>query len=375
MLVAGQIVKRGDKTYLVRVYLGRDPETGKRKYHNKTVHGNKKDAQAYLNKCLREKDVGQFVEPSRMTLNEYLDKWLLESAKQRVRERTFESYERMLRLYIRPGIGDRKVAQLSPLQIQAVYNQMIEEKGLSSRTVRYAHSVLRMALEQGVKWQILSQNPAQYVDLPRQEREEMRPLTINETKNFLQAAANTRFGTLFELLLTTGLRPGEALGLKWADIDLTAGRLQVVRSLADGKFQEPKTSRARRTLPLPASTVSSLKRHKKAQSEERLMADDWEDNDLVFAGEKGQPVYYRNLVRRHFKPLLRKAGLPATVRLYDFRHTAATLLLSAGENPKIVSERLGHASVVITLDTYSHVLPDMQEGAASKIESLIYDKT
>ncbi len=371
--MAGQLVARGERTWLVRVYLGRDAD-GKRKYHNKTIHGNKKDAQAYLNKVLREKDLGVFVEPSHSSLNEYLDKWLDVAAKPRLREVTFASYRDLLRRYIPPHLGAYKLSQLTSVEVQPVYARL-QEQGLSARTIRYVHSVLRNALSQAVKWRLLPHNPTELVDLPRQRRQEMRPLSPVEARAFLEAAREDRHGTLFELLLTTGLRPGEALGLKWCDVDFEAGRLHIQRSLVPGKgLQEPKTPRARRVVPLPASMTQSLRGHRKRQLEERLQAGaDWQEQDLVFPGTEGQPLLHRNVVRRHFKPLLEKAGLPDTTRLYDLRHSCATLLLSAGENPKIVSERLGHASVTLTLDTYSHVLPDMQESAAAKLEGLLYD--
>ena len=372
---AGQIVQRGDRTFLVRVYLGRDSDTGKRQYHNKTIHGTKKDAQAYLNRVLRDRDMGAYVEPSKTPLDDFLDQWLESAVKPRVRERTLQSYREVLRLYVRPELGRQPMASITPLGIQTLYGALLE-RGLSPRTVRYAHSVLRNALEQAVKWQMLHQNPAQHVDLPRQKREEMRSLSPDEARQFLEACVVNRYGILFELLLTTGLRPGEALGLKWSDIDWDSGRLRVQRVLLPtGGFEEPKTARARRTLPLPSSTVQSLRDHRRNQAEERLEAGaQWQDNDLIFAAEGGKPVNHINLVRRHFKPLLKDAGLSERFRLYDLRHTCATLLLSAGENPKIVSERLGHASITLTLDTYSHVLPDMQEGAAAKLEEMLYLK-
>ena len=371
---AGQIIQRGERTFLVRVYLGRDPETGKRDYHNKTIHGTKKDAQAYLNQILRDKDMGTYVQPSNMILDQFLDQWLETAAKPRVRERTLASYEEILGLYIRPELGRLPLANITPLKIQTIYGELLE-RGLSPRTVRYAHSVLRMALEQAVKWQMLSQNPSQHVDLPRQKKEEMRTLSPREARQFLDSTAFSRYGTLFELLLTTGLRPGEALGLKWPDVDWEKGRLTIQRVLVYGRgFEAPKTPRARRTIPLPASTMQSLQEHRIRQAEERLQAgSNWEHHDLIFTAHNGQPIDHRNLVRRHFKPLLEHANLPQELRLYDLRHTCATLLLSAGENPKIVSERLGHASITLTLDTYSHVLPDMQEGAAAKLEKLLYD--
>ncbi len=369
--MAGQLVQRGKNKWLVRVFLGRDAN-GKRKYYSKVVHGTKKEAQTYLTKLLRQRDTGELVEPSRKYLKDYLQEWLETAVRPRVREVTFESYQDVIRLYIVPHLGDTRLTDLTPAQIQAAYNAL-SEQGLSARTVRYAHSILRDALEQAVKWQMLPRNPAQYVDLPRQKKKEMRALSPQEAKRFLEEAAYSRWQALFSLLITTGMRPGEALGLKWEDIDFHKGRVSIRRTMTrDGRLEEPKTPGSRRVISLPKSVLIDLKNHRRNQLEEKLRAKEYNDQGLVFANENGGPVNYRNLIRRHFKPLLKRAGLPEDIRLYDLRHTCATLLLAAGENPKVVSERLGHSSVTLTLDTYSHVLPDLQQRAADKLERLLF---
>jgi integrase len=178
--------------------------------------------------------------------------------------------------------------------------------------------------------------------------------------------------------LATGMRPEEYLALKWSDLDLHAGNATVRRTLVWRKgggwyFGEPKTSRSRRTIPLPMSLVGALTDHRRKQGECRLKkGSDYQNNELVFATGEGTPILLRNLVRRHFRPVLTNAKLTQSLRLYDLRHSCATLLLSAGENPKVVSERLGHASIVLTLDTYSHVLPSMQQAATEKLERILY---
>jgi integrase len=249
------------------------------------------------------------------------------------------------------------------------------ERKLSARTVRYTHSVLRSALEQAVKWGLLSRNPTKHVDLPRMERRELSVLSVEELGRFLEAAREDRWYALWELLAATGMRPAEALGLKWADIE--GHRIRIQRSLvrhSDGRWtlKEPKTSRARRTVTIPKTVEQTLQRHRKEQVEQRLQAGpEYQDHGFVFAVSNGSPLDWKVVVQRHFKPIRKRAGLPG-LRPYDLRHTCATLLLGSGENVKVVSERLGHASAALTLDVYSHVLPDMQQRAAERLEGLLF---
>ncbi len=371
--MAGQLIRRGERRWLVRVYRGADASTGKRRYQAKVVHGSKRDAQRLLTKMLRARDTNTLVEPSRQTLAVYLDKWLRVSAKPRVRPRTLRDYQSLLERYVIPEIGWIRLDQLSPPSIQRVYNEMLE-RGLSALTVRYTHAVVRSALAQAVKWQKLIRNPADLVDLPRKPRREMRALSPEQASAFLRAACGTPFEALWVLLLTTGMRSSEAVGLKWSDLDDNKVRVQrvLVRESGGWRFEEPKKALSRRTIVLPPTAVRVLRAHRKRQVVRGSPTDvTCENSNLVFVTRTGQPLDYRTVVRRHFKPLLEKAGLP-NIRLYDLRHTCATLLLSRGEHPKIVGERLGHSSTTLTLDTYSHVLPDMQEQAAVRLEETLF---
>jgi integrase len=374
--MAGQIIKKKDKTWLVRIFLGRDTN-GKRKYYGKIIHGTKKNAETYLNAKLREKDLGVFVEPASMPLSEYLDRWLQEIAKPRIRRSTYASYEMMLRLYISPKLGSKRLSDVQAHEIQKVYNDM-RKSGLSSRTVRYAHNVLSSAFKQAIKWQMLVRNPCDVCELPRLEKTEMKYFTPNQVATFLQSAKDDKYYLVFLVALETGMRPEEYLAVQWKDVDLESGMLSVRRALVWNRkgggysFEEPKTTKSRRSIPLSGSVVSALKIYRSTQLEERMkLGGDYANIDLVFATELGTPISSKNLRDRHFKPLMAKADLPE-IRLYDLRHTTATLLLSAGENPKVVSERLGHASIVLTLDTYSHVLPSMQRDATTKIEGMLF---
>lgn len=370
--MAGQITKRGD-SWQVKIFLGRDA-TGKRKYFSKTIKGTKKDAQKFLTAKLREKDLGVFIEPASISLTEYLDKWLQEVARPRVRENTFNSYLLIVEKYIKRNLGSVRLSDIQAFQVQKFYNQL-QSQGLSSRTVRYTHSVLSSALKQAVRWRILVQNPCDLCDLPKLVKKEKKVLNSEQSKIFWEEAKSSKWFALLLLVIESGLRPSEYLGLQWKDIDFERRTLsvnRVVTETANGGFYfgETKTPKSRRKLPLSDAVTSALRFHKRNQLENRLkLGECYQNYDLVFASEIGTPLQRRNLIRRHFKPLLKKAGLP-NITLYELRHTTATLLLSAGENPKIVSERLGHSSVVLTLDTYSHVLPNMQEEATQKLQNI-----
>lgn len=350
------------------------------------MRGNKKEAETYLGNTLTSRSAGTFVEASPITVREYLDRWLQTAASKRVRERTFADCSELLKRYVYPAIGDERLSCVRPLHVQALYSHMIAPKlkkgdeqkvdmtyglGLSARTVRYTHAVLSAAFKQAVKWLILPQNPASHVDLPRAMRKEMQALSPEEAARFLKEASKDRWAALFSLALTTGVRPEEYPGLQWKDIDFEKGTATVQRALvwlrkkgAGWIFSAPKTSRSRRSIPLPTSVLCALQAYKRHQSEERLkVGAEYQNHDLVFASREGTPIMMRNLLRRHFKPILKRAKLPQTMRLYDLRHCCATLLLAANEHPKVVSERLGHAGV----DTYTrYLLPRSSIYAASR---------
>lgn len=375
-IMAGQIIKRGESKWVVRIFLGRDTE-GKRKYFNHTVNGSKKDAQKYLTAKLREKDLGGFVEQSSVSLDEYLDKWLQTTAKPRLRSQTLVSYEYHLKKYVCPSLGKIKMSDLKAAQIQNLYSKM-QGAGLGSRVIRYCHSILNSSLSHAVKTYVLSQNPCQAVQQPRPQRREMQVLSPEEAAKFLTGCKNDKHGIVLTFALISGMRPEEYFGLTWRDIDLQKGVVQMQRTVVWQKgggwhFGEPKTSKSRRSIPITVSLTKELKTHRIKQMEMRLkLGSAYQNFNLVFAADFGTPLHSRNIDQRHFKKILKTAQLNEKLRLYDLRHTCATLLLSAGENPKVVAERLGHASVVLTLDTYSHVLPDMQKAATEKLERMLF---
>lgn len=368
----GQIIARGERRWLVRVYLGRDRKTRKRTYHNRTIYGSLRYAQAYLTKRLHERDLSRGVEGIQVTVDEFLDHWLKTAVKPKVRGKTYSDYAAMLGRYIRPAIGARMLAALSPLEIQTAYQIMIDQK-LSARTIRYAHSVLRAAIRQAIRWQLLLADPTQGVQLPASQSREMSVLNTEQARSFLKAASLSPQACVFAVALTTGMRPSEYLGLCWRDIDWNRGTVSIVRSLhkheGQWTFADTKRVRSRRVVKLQ-TWVLELLRRLKGKDEEIGGHCDAAFADLIVATARGEPINEEYLVKKHFKPLLREAGLP-NIRLYDLRHTSATLALTVGVAPKVVSEQLGHASAAFTLDTYSHVLPHMQDEAAAKMEAAL----
>jgi integrase len=298
----------------------------------------------------------------------------LESAKPSLRTRTYVTYEGLVRLHAEPSIGRLILTRLTPQHLQSLYAERLE-KGLSAQSVRHLHAVLHRGLEQAVRWNLVQRNVADLVTPPRVQRHEMRTLTSDHAKRLLEAARGDRLEALYVLALTTGMRLGELLALRWRDVDIEGSALSVRGTLLRNRtgltISEPKTAGSRRHVSIGGLAVDALERHKVSQTAERLLKGSaWQDNDLVFANELGRPLEDTNVRRRSFEPLLAKAELPR-IRFHDLRHTAATLLLGEGVHPKIVSERLGHSRVGITLDLYSHVTPTMQQQAAKTIETLL----
>lgn len=374
----GQLIEREKSVWTIRIYLGED-SSGKRFYHNETAKGTKKDAQKRLTQILREKDLGLITESRNQTLNDYLDFWLANIAKPRLESRTFLDYGDILRLYVRKPLGNLKITDIKSRHIQKVYGEMLE-RGLSARRVKYAHAVLRSALQHAVKTDILLRNEATLVELPKQTRKEMDYLNSDEAVRFLNALDGERFEMMFSFALATGMRLQEYCALQWKDIDFERGTATVQRALVWHRtgggfhFKQPKTAKSRRTIPLPVSLLKPLQRHRIRQYEARLkLGAAWNDLDLVFASEVGTPLNPPNITRA-YKRILAKANLRTSIRLYDLRHSTASLLLEAETHPKIVSERLGHSSIVLTMDTYSHVAPHLQQTASERLDEMIFRK-
>jgi integrase len=310
-------------------------------------------------------------------VGEYLDSWLTDSVRDTVRQRTFERYESIVRVHIKPALGRVKLGALTPNHVRRLYRQKLDS-GLAPRTVNYIHVTLHKALKDAVSDALIPRNAAS-VRAPRPEKPEIHPLAPDQARKLLSIAREIedRFEALYVLALHCGLREGELLGLKWNDIDLSeaTATLRIRRTLSQTRdlghiFEKPKNGKGR-SVKCSHKATEALKRHRARQNEERLgMGSLWQDNGLVFPTITGTTMSGTNLLGRHFKPLLKRAGLPP-IRLHDLRHTCATILLMAGKHPKYVQELLGHASISITLDTYSHVIEGMDGGLAEAMDEAL----
>lgn len=300
----------------------------------------------------------------------------LDTVKPTVRPRTHKRYAELMTLHAIPLLGKTSLAKLSAQQVQALYAAKLAA-GLSPTTVRHLATVLHGALAQAERLGLVARNPVALVDPPRNAETEMRVLAPEQVQALLRAVQGDRLEALYVVAVSTGLRQGELLALRWRDVDLAGGALSVRATLQRTKNQgyvlcAPKTKQSQRRIILGAVATTALRAHRARQAEERLaMGEAWDSSlDLVFPNTLGKPMDGTNLLHYHFYPLLKRSGLPR-IRFHDLRHTAATLLLGRGVNPKIVSEMLGHASISITLDVYSHVLPAMQAQAAAAMDDAL----
>jgi integrase len=349
----------------------------------KTFYGmTRREAAEKLNQAIRTKAQGLPVAVERQTLSQFLNRWLTDSVKSSVRPLTYEQYAQHLRLYINPAIGQLQLSKLTPQHVQAFINTKLKE-GLSPRTVQITLFVLRRALEQAVKWDLVARNVAKLVDTPHAERPEIKPIVADQVQRFLQAVKGERLEAVFTVGLALGMRRGEVLGLRWEDIDFVGRTVSVKQAVqrSGGRFAEgdgqrsklhfvtPKSFRGIRTLAMPDCVASALQSHRARQAEERLsVGSGWQDFGLVFTTRKGTPIEPRR-VDTEFKRILKKAQLPETIRLHDSRHFAASLLLAQGVHPRTVMEILGHSDISVTMNTYSHVVPELMRDAADKIDA------
>lgn len=333
------------------------------------------DVHDKLIEALGNRAQGLVFDAGALTVGDYLTRWLKDSVKGTVRTSTYEVYGYMVHPHIVPGLGRLKLKGLTPAHVRSFYRDRLDT-GLSSATVHKMHVVLHKALDGAVSDGLIPRNAAKGVKAPQAgARREIRPLTSEQALALFEAASGDRLEALYVLAVATGLRQGELLALKWEDVELEEAVLRVQRTLtrSGGKVAigPPKTANSRRSVGLTSRAVEALRAHLSRQLEEmEEMGSLYRPGGLVFANEVGGIVNPSNLRNRRFKPLLRRARLPE-IRFHDLRHTCATLMLTQNVNPKIVSEMLGHSSISVTLDTYSHVLPSMRDNAVRALEEAL----
>jgi len=370
-------IRRRGRKFLVTVELGRD-ERGVRRRKCVTC-ASEREAKRIEAELRAEVARGDYRAPSEITVAEFLRRWL-DHVAARVTPPTLERYRGQVERHVVPALGQLRLADLTPLHLSRFYAGLRESGrlrgpggGLSPTTVRKYQMLLHGALADAVAWRLIPRNPAEGLGSDRETRREVRWLTAEEQLRLLRAAEGRRIYLPVLLALSTGMRRGEILGLKWEDVDFARGRLAVARSLqwvgTRWLLGEAKTASSRRVVTLPESLLPLLAEHRRRQQALRADMADWHDHGFVFTDEHGEPLQPA-MLRSAWRRLVERAGLP-DVRFHDLRHTHATELLRAGVHPKIVAERLGHASVKTTLDRYSHAVPDLQSEAAEKTDALL----
>jgi integrase len=352
-----------------------DPATGKRRRKWHSFRGTKRQAQIECARLISEIQGGTYLEPNKLTFAEFLDSWL-EHVRARIAPRTHERYAEIVRKNIVPILGGTPLLRLRPAQISAAYAKALSQGrrdgqgGLAPTTVIYLHRLIKQALAHAVRWELIARNPAEAVDPPKAERRSMSTYDMAQTVELLEAARGTRLLLPVLLAAFCGLRRGEIVALKWRNVDLDRGQIAVVESAEqtiDGvRLKEPKSGRAR-SVAISLTVVEELRAHKLRQAEELLRLGVRHGDDIfVYTREDGEPMQPRSLTHA-WQKLVTGTHLPRA-RFHDLRHAHATHLLLSGVHPKVASERLGHSKVGITLDLYSHVLPGMQEDAASRVD-------
>lgn len=376
----GTVIKRGSKWSVV-IDAGRDPEGNRiRKWHS--GYSTKKEAEAARIEILGQLQSGVYMAPTKVTVAEWLSGWL--DGRVGLADTTMEGYRRDAKRVIDgyntdpviSGLGPIRVRELTPASIRKFY-KALSDRGLAPATVKNTHAVLHKALSDAVREGVLVRNPADQVELPKANPPDTDAWTADQLASFLAKASDHRLYAAWVLMCSTGMRRSEVLGARWTNLDLDQGRIAVVDTVVPVanrpvlRLGDTKSRRSRRVIALDQATVKVLTEHRKRQNVERLRAGEaWEDLDLVFANELGEmvvPTWFTRTTKR----LAGEAGVPALTPHAAARHTWATLALSAGIPAKVVSERLGHSTVAITLDRYSHVVEGMDRDAAERVASLI----
>lgn len=363
----GSIYRRKDGRWTAAITL----ENHKRK----TFYGEtRKEVQDKLNAALHEQKQGMLATGPHQLFKTYIERWLEEVYKPSVKLLSYQQYRSAVKNHLIPGLGHLPLQKITAAKIQSLYAEKLND-GLAPRTITFIHAVLHSALENAVRWGLISRNVAKLVSLPRTQRYEAKTLTAEQAKKLLEFARESRIEALLVMAVTTGMRRGELLALHWEDVDFDKGVVYVRRTVnritGHGyKETEPKTKSSRRRIVLPEMAMKALKEHRAHQDEVRIKAGEkWSEQGIVFCNLDGGHMNPERMVTV-FHKLLADAGLP-DMRFHDLRHSAATILLVAGVHPKVVQERMGHTTIALTMDIYSHVLPSMQQEVAEKIDEML----
>jgi integrase len=383
----GHIRRRGERSWELKFDLGRDPISGKRKTHFRSFKGTKRKAETELTRLLAQANDGLYVDPSKETVAQFLDRWDRDWASANVGPKSLERYRQILRLNVVPYLGAMPIQRLRPVHLSELYAKLLRQgrrrkagdigagaaSGLSARTVGHVHRVLHRALGHAVKWGIVRQNAAANVDAPRVELTEIEILREDDVKGLLEKLRGRSLFVIAAFGLASGMRRGEMLALRWRDVDFAAGKVRVERSLEQTKagglrFKAPKTKRGRRTISIAPSAMAELRAHRKAQQERWLALGlgKVRDDALVFATWNGEPRT-PNALSKDWSETMAAMGFRIT--LHALRHTHASQLIAAGMDVVTISRRLGHASPTITLGVYGHLFSNTDDRAAEIMEA------
>lgn len=370
----GQIIPRGKRTYQVRIPLGRDPQTKTRKYFTKTLHCTKAEAVNYCNRKILEIEQGDYIEPTQALFKTVVSDWL-KLVQYNNAVATHETYKVVSDYYILPRLGQMFIRDITSKHVQDML-LALKEAGLSDTTIINTRRILVTVFRYAVTQRLIRRVSFADVKTPKPRRPQYYILTPQEAAKFAVACDENRYGLLFLIALITGMRPSECAGLRWSDIEDGAIKLQsnVVHNKAGGGWYESKLKNrySKRILPLTPMIVQKLEAHRAEQTAWWEINPQKINRGYVFISRTGTPANPALITQRYFKPMLEQAGLPLAMRLYDLRHSCATILLNSGESPKVIAERLGHASVKTTLDIYTHTYPGAQQNATNKLESILF---
>ena len=361
--------------YGFRMDVGIDPKTGKRQRQRFGPFRNMKETKLERARIMRELHEGKFVQDRTTTFKDFMLRWL-DHKKNNVSPGTYDHYRNAAVNHLIPNFGQARLDQIKPVHIQELYDTYVEEERLSNQSIVHMHRVLNNAYKTAIAWELAYKNPCSPIKPPKPEKHEMQTWDEFEVQHFLDVAKGNRFYIAYLLALTTGMRKGEVLGLRWQDIDFNNHTLSVRQAVTKKagigyKLGKLKTDGSQRNISLFKHVIEELKKHRKEQMAYKMEhRKTYKDQDLVTATSTGSFVQYRNFYKV-WEPVMIESGLKF-IRFHDFRHTHASLMLKQGVHPKIVQERLGHSSITVTLDLYSHVLPNMQKSAAEQFGKHIF---